>query len=339
MKLINLFGDTIAEKLRKLEISVNDLFSEMATLGWYVTKEGYVDDATTYNTSFITSPDVSETFLGRPIYFASSGILAVVNTYNGTSGQYTVTDSRSIKGDAGTNGTDGKNGNDGKNGIPNAFAQINPPNNWAITGYKNSQPVVGEYYVVQIISSANTNYKKGDIVIGLVEHINGSDIIFRPDTIRKITNLVGATGEQGRGITSVQAISHREENDETVTTCQAVFDSGAPSEFEVHAKNGSGQSTLYRHVTTAQRSGGGELRMYIYTIRSQEIRELTTLLSELNYAVGRILVTGNEYRTILNVNPSSAIFYTIGVNGDIQSYAVDGVLTDYVSVLGDGNGN
>lgn len=292
MKLINLFGDTIAEKLRKLEISVNDLFSEMAALGWYVTKQSYVDENQKYNASFITSPEVTASFIGRPIYFAGSGILAVVSTYNENTGEFTVEDAYNIKGEPGVNGangTNGTNGLDGKNGFPNAFVQINPPNRWTITRYKNSEPEVGKYYVVYIINSANSNYRKGDIVVGIVTEFENNIVTFRPDTITVITNIVGAQGvqgEQGRGITSVQAISHREENNETITTCQAVFNSGTPSEFEVHAKNGSGGTKLYKHVIQFSESSNWFINI---------ISNMENVYSDLDEICNDIVTWGGEY--------------------------------------------
>lgn len=151
-KKVNLYGYTLAEKLIAFEGAINDLYSLLGDLGFYVTKEAFIDEATIYNVSFMTQPILENSFIGRPIYFINNQITAYVNTYNPANGQFTINSAHTIRGERGEqgiqgipgiNGTNGTNGSDGR-GIT------------SVTDIKDSQ---ADGYTV---STLRVDYTEGD---------------------------------------------------------------------------------------------------------------------------------------------------------------------------------
>lgn len=123
MKLINLFGDTVPEKLKKIESAINDLYGAFLGATFLITEASYDPNVTYYSMGDIITPKnipaeefTTDDMFGRAIYFSGNGYIAVIHAVDPSDGMFTVTNPYNLKGEKGDIGLTGATGAKGDTG-------------------------------------------------------------------------------------------------------------------------------------------------------------------------------------------------------------------------------
>lgn len=110
-----------------------------------------------------------------------------------------------------------------------------------ITEITSGEPYESNEYTVTPITITKTEGEPIELSISAKNGTNG------------INGIDGVNGIDGNGIVTVHALRHYTQDAETITIVEAVTNNGANPQFEVHARNGSGE--LYYHEVNLNLSG------------------------------------------------------------------------------------
>lgn len=195
MKIINLKGMTIAERLKYLEEITQEIYNHLYDDFRWVFSGAYVDNETSYSmVSLEGFKDIGdEVKTGQVVYFAQSGVLAVINQINNPANTFTVKNNYVIKGPKGDTGEQGEQGEKGQIGNTGLTAleclsttvQAQPiERNTAelSQGLFNRTPVIGDRFILFCKYSTNS------YICGCaVQSISGGNVTFM---YIKVTNII-----------------------------------------------------------------------------------------------------------------------------------------------------
>ena len=117
MKIINLQGLTTGERLAYLEELCQDIYNHLYDDYIWTFDGAYVDNESTYTAVGLSGyRDNIELKPGQIVYFAHSGVVALIDKINDILNTFTVKDNYSIKGDKGDTGEQGIQGEKGDKG-------------------------------------------------------------------------------------------------------------------------------------------------------------------------------------------------------------------------------
>lgn len=166
MKIINLQGLTTGERLAYLEELCQDIYNHLYDDYIWTFDGAYVDNESTYTATRLNGyQDNLDLKTGQIVYFAGSGVVALIDKINDVSNTFTVKDNYSIKGDKGDKGEQGIQGEKGNTGETGAIAleygvlivnSSDPVTNGALTSVVlnyNRTPVTGDKVTVTVKNS------------------------------------------------------------------------------------------------------------------------------------------------------------------------------------------
>lgn len=114
---------------------------------------------------------------------------------------------------------------------------------------------------------------------------------------RKTATVLAKNGTAGNSISSIHTIGHTVVGDETVTNVQVTFtDVGSPTQnFEIHAKNGSNGSKLYKHTIQCRDEDGMLVAIIALSIISSSFNT-TSFTTQFANVLGYVIINnGTKY--------------------------------------------
>lgn len=206
MKIINLQGMTVAERLKYLEEITKEIYNHLYDDFRWVFSGKYIDNSTSYSMVQLEGfKDIGdEVKTGQLVYFAQSGILAVINQVNNQLNTFTVENNYNIKGPKGDTGEQGEQGEKGEQGETGKIALeysaivtlTKTPSLGELLSISsancNRTPVVGDKVSIHAIDSASNKI----YILGLSVMLIGASIV--TTAINGIIDLTSALPDSAK---------------------------------------------------------------------------------------------------------------------------------------------
>ena len=187
MKIINLQGMTTGERLAYLEELCQDIYNHLYDDYIWTFDGAYVSNDSSYTATRLSGyQDNLDLKTGQIVYFAGSGVVALIDKINDVANTFTVKDNYIIKGDKGEQGIQGIQGIQGETGKTGLEAlQTNivlavdeKPSTNDVFGFNtqnfNRTPVVGDKFVSPIYVRNPVDYILASFEVTSVNDLNTS---------------------------------------------------------------------------------------------------------------------------------------------------------------------